>query len=295
MSLKDAIERPNRSKKRFDVAVLGELNLDLILYGLPSEMPEERELLASDFTLTLGSSSGITAHNLAVLGNKVAFVSMTASDSLGEVCRQRLQQAGVNLEGIATCKSGKGTGLSLLLPLPGSTSRRILTYPGAMFEMSLEDIDEAYLASAAHFHLSAFFMHRKLIPEIPALFTRMKALGLTTSLDTNDDPEDEWGDPLLRTLPSVDILLCNEREVQMIARCEDTVEAARKLSQTVPLIVVKCGASGARAIYRGQELFAPGNRVETVDAIGAGDSFNAGFLHRWLREQICNLAWSLVT
>ena len=69
----------------------------------------------------------------------------------------------------------------------------------------------------------------------------------------------------------------------MIARCEDTVEAARKLSQTVPLIVVKCGASGARAIYRGQELFAPGNRVETVDAIGAGDSFNAGFLHRWLR------------
>jgi sugar/nucleoside kinase (ribokinase family) len=283
MSFKDLIQRPDRSKTRFDIAVLGELNLDLVLYGLPRELPEERELLASDFTLTLGSSSGITAHNLAVLGNKVAFVSMTGNDSLGGICRQRLQQVGVSLEGIATCKSGQGTGVTLLLPLPGTTARRILTYPGAMFEMSHDDIDEAYLASASHFHLSAFFMHRKLIPDIPALFARMKALGLTTSLDTNDDPEDEWGDPLLRTLPSVDILLCNEREVRKIAQCEDTFEAVRKLAQTVPLIVVKCGASGARAIYRGQELFASGNRVDTVDAIGAGDSFNAGFLHRWLR------------
>ena len=56
---------------QFDVTVAGELNLDLILYGLPAELPEERELLAQRMMLTLGSSSAIVAHNLAALGCRV--------------------------------------------------------------------------------------------------------------------------------------------------------------------------------------------------------------------------------
>jgi hypothetical protein len=52
---------------RFDVAIVGEINPDLIVYGLPRELPEEREVLASGFTLTLGSSSAILADNLSLL------------------------------------------------------------------------------------------------------------------------------------------------------------------------------------------------------------------------------------
>ena len=51
--------------KTFDITIAGELNLDLILYGLPAEMQTERELLATDFRATLGSSSAIVAHNAA--------------------------------------------------------------------------------------------------------------------------------------------------------------------------------------------------------------------------------------
>ena len=54
-----------------DVCVVGEINLDLILYGLPKELVLDRELLASGLALTLGSSSAICAHNLAMLGSKV--------------------------------------------------------------------------------------------------------------------------------------------------------------------------------------------------------------------------------
>jgi hypothetical protein len=53
-----------RSMPRFDVTITGELNLDLVLYGLPPELPRERELLATDMALTLGSSSAILARNL---------------------------------------------------------------------------------------------------------------------------------------------------------------------------------------------------------------------------------------
>lgn len=39
-----------------DVSVIGELNLDLILYGLPQNLVLEREHLANDLSITLGSS-----------------------------------------------------------------------------------------------------------------------------------------------------------------------------------------------------------------------------------------------
>jgi hypothetical protein len=49
----------------------------------------------------------------------------------------------------------------------GAPARRILTYPGAMFEMGIEDLDLNYLATAKHFHLSSLFLHRKLSQHIP--------------------------------------------------------------------------------------------------------------------------------
>jgi len=61
----------------------GELNLDLILYGLPDELPPERELLAEDMTLTLGGSSAIVAHYLAAFGCRVGFISRIGADPFG--------------------------------------------------------------------------------------------------------------------------------------------------------------------------------------------------------------------
>ena len=70
----------------FDISVIGELNLDLILYGLPPELVLEREHLANNLSITLGSSSAIFAHNAAALGNKVGFSSCIGSDPFGEIC-----------------------------------------------------------------------------------------------------------------------------------------------------------------------------------------------------------------
>ena len=75
----------------FDVSVVGELNLDMIMSGLPSALELDREYLASDFNVTLGSSSAIFTHNLASLGSKVAFSSSIGSDSFGEICLQHLE------------------------------------------------------------------------------------------------------------------------------------------------------------------------------------------------------------
>ena len=73
----------------FDVTIAGELNLDLILYGLPEQLPPERELLADRMMLTLGSSSAIVAHNLSALGSRVGFQSRIGDDPLGQIALER--------------------------------------------------------------------------------------------------------------------------------------------------------------------------------------------------------------
>ena len=82
---------------KLDVCVVGEINLDLILYGLPKELVLDRELLASGLAVTLGSSSAIFAHNLAMLGTKVGFISKTGGDPLGKIAVERLAAAGVDV------------------------------------------------------------------------------------------------------------------------------------------------------------------------------------------------------
>ena len=59
----------------FDLTIAGEVNLDLILYGLPEAIPLDREMLASNFELTLGSSSAILAHNVSLLGVRTGFIT----------------------------------------------------------------------------------------------------------------------------------------------------------------------------------------------------------------------------
>ena len=183
---------------RFDVTVVGELNLDLILYGLPQELEPERELLAERLTLTLGSSSAIFAHNLAVMGSKVGFISRIGTDPLGQIALERLVAGGVDTSKVRKVDGPTATGLTVILAR--QRFRNILTYPGTMFEMSFEDLDLDYLVSSKHFHLSSFFLHRALRPRIGELFKDAKQAGLSTSLDTNDDPEDRWEGDLRKVL-----------------------------------------------------------------------------------------------
>ncbi len=264
---------------RFDVTVAGELNLDLILYGLPDDLEPEKEILAADLALTLGSSSAIFAHNLAVMGDQVGFVSRIGADALGGIALDRLSAGGVDVSQVRRVAGAAKTGLTVILA--GSGGRKILTYPGAMFEMGYEDLDLDYLRSAKHFHLSSFYLHRALRPRFPELFEEMKRAGLGTSLDTNDDPEDAW-EGLEEVLGLVDVLLVNEREARKIAREDDLDRAVDKLAGKVQVVAIKQGARGAR-VRRGKEEWTHGSfSVNSVDPVGAGDSFDAGFLHQYV-------------
>ncbi|GAC1690849.1 MAG: PfkB family carbohydrate kinase [Candidatus Acidiferrum sp.] len=267
-------------KKTFDVSVVGELNLDLVLYGLPGHFELDREHLASGLSLTLGSSSAIFAHNFALLGNRAGFHSAVGDDPLGELCLKRLMESGVDVSGVRELP-GKQTGLTVILPQP--QKRFILTYPGVMAEMRFEDLDLARVFDAGHLHLSSYFLQKALRRRVPDLFRLAKEAGLSTSLDTNDDPDDLWEPDILDVLPWVDALLPNEYEACRLARIDDPMLALQFLAARVPLVAMKCGEKGAIARQGSQIFEASSPKVAAIDTIGAGDSFDAGFLHQFIR------------
>src|SRR5438309_11267410 len=122
-----------------EVCVIGELNLDLILYGVPRDLVSDREYLASNMQLTLGSSSAIFAHNLSVLGTAVGFIAKTGDDALGRMAEQRLADANVDLSRMVHSRTGAPTGVTVVLP--HGQGRYVLTYPGTMAEMEYNDLD----------------------------------------------------------------------------------------------------------------------------------------------------------
>ena len=283
----------------FDLTIAGEVNLDLILYGLDESIPLDREILAANFEMTLGSSSAILAHNISLLGTRVGFITRAGDDEMGRIATERLAETRVDLSRSVLTQGAK-TGVTILLP--HGRSRRILTYPGVMFEMTVADLDLDYLCSGRHFHLSSLFLQKGLQAGLPDLFRTLKRRGLTLSLDTNDDPDDCWNGVLDEVLPMVDVFLPNDDEACRIARRPTVEEALDALATTVPLIAVKCGARGALVQQGASRFQVPGVSVTPVDTIGAGDSFNAGFLAAWLRgadPEVCaqagNIAGALST
>ena len=268
-----------REDKPFDLAIAGELNLDLILYGLPAVMETERDLVGTDFVSTLGSSSAIVAHNAAMLGLRVRFATLVGDDDFGRIALGRLQDAGVDLSGV---RVDEATATGVTIVLPHGAERHSLSYLGCIAALTVDHLDLQALVQARHFHLSSLYLQTGLHRGLPDLLRHLKSAGLTLSLDTNDDPEDRWGEPLPAILPLIDVFLPSERELCRMAGGCALDEAVAAFGERVPTLVVKRGRNGCTVKTGGQVTDLPGVSVTPVDTIGAGDSFDAGFLHAYL-------------
>ena len=139
-----------------------------------------------------------------------------------------------------------------------------------MTDLTAEHAGGGVLAGARHLHIASYFLLGGLRPGLPGIVAAARAAGATVSLDPQDDPAGEWRSGLPELLPDLDLLFVNEHE------------SAALDTSACPLVVVKRGPRGASARTATGEVQHPGVVVESVDATGAGDSFDAGFLAAWL-------------
>ena len=234
-----------------------------------------------DASLVLGSSSAIFACGAARLGLRVSFIGKVGDDALGQFCIEQLQRHNVNPAGVIVQPNLK-TGLSVIFNK--TSDRAILTYSGSIRELRLGDIDMALVHHARHLHIGSYYMLDHLRPDVPALFDTAHAAGLTISIDTNYDPTEQWQGGIHNALPKADVFLPNETELMQIARQDNVDAALQAMSEIVPLTAVKLGKAGAKA-QRGNDIFAAGSiSVDVIDTVGAGDSFDAGFIYGYLAE-----------
>lgn len=262
------------------LVVVGELNADLILEDV-NALPElDKERIARGMTLTLGSSSAILASNAAALGLPVGFVGCVGVDLFGSYVKERLSVRGVDVRHVMDVPE-QATGLTVVYT--HGDRRGALTYPGAMDALTIEDLPWSYIRQARHLHLSSYYLQRGLRPDCAALFRRAKEAGLSTSFDTNWDPDDAWGSDVLEVLPYVDVFFPNDQEARLISGAEDLDEALARLAQRAGTVVATCGAEGVQARQGDVTYALPAFSADPVDAVGAGDSFNAGFLYRYLQ------------
>lgn len=263
------------------ILLVGEINLDVILQHCHSHPSPGREVLVDDLAMTLGSSCAITGAGLVRLGNAAAYFGRTGQDLGGAFCVQRMAALGLDVSRVKL-EAGLKTGVTI--SITSRQDRSLVSFLGATTALTAADIPDGIFAGFDHLHSSSFFIQRGLHPGFEDVYRRASRAGLTTSLDPACDPAGEWESDLDRVLRHVDVFLPNEVELEGITGESDPAAGLRALENGRTLSVAKLGSRGAMALHHGAPVQVAAPAVEVADVTGAGDCFNAGFLHAWLRR-----------
>lgn len=269
-------------KKGYDIIVVGDANVDIIVKGINGKPTMGKEVLCRDFTTTVGGSASIFAYNASRLGSKVAMVGKIGRDHNGDFLLRQLESANVDITHLVQLDEFN-TGATLVME--GEEDRANVTYTGAMEHLSMDDVPLDIFMNASHLHVSGVFFLRALKPHLVDLFGYAKGAGLTTSLDPQSDPSNEWDLELDKLLSYVDIFLPNEAELKALTGYSDINLGLKSLNGLVKCVIVKRGAKGSL-------MYANGSIIEhqaylsdaLVDTVGAGDNFDAGFVHSFLNN-----------
>lgn len=267
-------------KKKIDVLTFGDLCVDLIITG-KDVVPEfgQKEKLVDNYSLEMGGSCSIFACQTGKLGLDTVVVGRVGDDQFGELITDTLKASGVSTAYIKKDHMQK-TGITVALNTV--EDRAMLTYNGTIDGVEAEDISDELLRSVRHLHIGSYFLMKKLQPHYPEIVKKLKAYGATISLDTNWDPEEKWDSGIWGIMPYVDIFFPNENEAMALTNEDSAEKAIEKLKKIIPVLAVKKGIDGAVVYAEGKIYYSPSIDVVKADAVGAGDSFDGGFIYGYL-------------
>jgi len=267
-------------KKEIDVLVALDTCTDLLIDCGDTE-PEfgQKEKPVNGYKLEMGGSGCIFACQCAKLGLKTVGVGMVGNDIMGDIVMEGLKGSQVDTSYIQKSNT-ISTGLGLALIKNGG-DRSILTYMGTIDETKPEWMEPLFKKSS-HLHICSYFLQKNMQSGYKKFVRKAKSYGMTISLDTNWDPDEKWDSGINEILPYIDVFLPNENELMYIARCDNIDSALRYLGEMIPTIVIKLGENGAYAWKNGKIYKCEALSVDVADTVGAGDSFDGGFIYGML-------------
>ncbi|WP_112663173.1 carbohydrate kinase family protein [Microvirga flavescens] len=262
------------SEARHGVLCLGRTYCDLVFTGLAGLPVLGRELFAEDVAVVPGGGAFITAAHLINLGREAFLVSRLGTDPLSAGLEAALGESGVDLRFV---ERAADAGPQLTVAIVQPQDRAFLSRrAGHGRPATLRDALAA--PGVKHLHIAEYAT----LHELPDVVEQAKSKGLTVSLDPSWDETLIHDPAFLERCRGVDVFLPNVEEAAALTGTANESDALDLLASRFPLVVLKKGAEGASLAAAGERLSLSAPPVRVVDTTGAGDAFNAGFLHRWL-------------
>ena len=262
-----------------ELVVFGEFFLDLVFYHLPVPPSMGKEVKTAHFAEIPGGGVATTALIAAGLGTETAVVTRVGEDAKHKAGWIRLEQSGISTAG---CEYSRKFPTAMTVCAAHDGERMMITHDPINRELHRLLASHAVkkqISSARHVHLACTPAPIELWA---SKLRALRLLGLTVSTDLGWNPDILQSARLPSLLRHCEFTFPNEVEAKAMTGERSVEKAARKLSTWVPAPVVKLGQDGCVAVQNGRLLRMKSIKVKSVDATGAGDAFNGGFLHGYL-------------
>jgi fructokinase len=238
-------------------------------------LPRETEAGEKAFAPYAGGSVFNTAIALGRLGAETGFLSGLSTDLFGQILTDTL--AASNVSSDLAIRSDRPTTLAFVTLTDGQAEYAFYDENTAGRMLSPEDL------TALPDEVSALFFGGISLPPEPCGLTYetlmlREAANRVTMIDPNIRPgfiTDEGGyrARIGRMLAVADIVKISDEDMDWLG-----TDAASLISGGAKLVCVTEGAKGVTAHFAGGTVTVAARRVEVVDTVGAGDTFNAGLM-----------------
>jgi len=262
--------------RKIDVLLIDTPNIDIIVDDEGRFPAPGQDFRVKDIGLSMGGGAAISAMVLARLQMRPYMLCALGDDLFAGYIRSVLEKEGV---GVEYKLSSARTGISIALDI--RNDRRFLTYGGSISGITPSDVPKELLSKARHVHLTNYNGAED-YDEYARFIETAGSCGVTVSIDMCWDDTGRWDGCTLKLAEKVDVFFSNDMEICHYLDETDMNRVEELLSERGIRAVIKRGSRGASGIMDGQKLHVPAAPTRTVDTTGAGDAFNAGFLHAYL-------------
>jgi sugar/nucleoside kinase (ribokinase family) len=264
-----------------DLVVFGDFFFDLVFYKLPRAPAMGEEVKTRHFAKMAGGGVATTALLAAALGTRTAAVTRVGTDAQANPAWQKLRQAGIYL---GACEYSAELPTAMTVCAAYQDDRMLITYDvinQRLHTLLTLPAVRHQLQNAKHLHLACSLSP---VQTWVSKIRELRATGVTISIDIGWNPEVLKSPRLPALLAECDFAFPNELEARVMTGETSREKAAMRLAEWVKTPVIKLGREGCTAIRGGRILRTNSIPVRVTDATGAGDAFNAGFLHGYLSE-----------
>jgi ribokinase len=279
--------------KKYHIAAIGNIYVETNYLGLVTggsdTIQSGKEYRAQEYEVRLGGSAANFSIQIRRFGGNAAIIGKAGNDDNGKKLLSLFANAGIDTDLIRQSQdSDIQTCIDTGLVLAHNGQNIQVVAGNANQTLNINDIDigNPYFNQVNLVYLGGFMKQEALYRDYPRILSKFKDKGIKIFLDHGRVPVDFTENKrsvLLEVLHFVDGYLPNREELLDVSGLSDISAALNwVLELGVKMVAVKLGENGCRIKDSLTDISIPGYHIKAVNSVGAGDVFNAGFIHEYL-------------